>query len=316
MVLDQGYWPESGLTAPDDQALRRDVELAKRDGVQWRAQASEDRGPALSVLGGHAGPRGVGRDAERVPVHSAVGEAPYAANGRRSSNATTAIHASRPGCRSTNRGGSRICRRIPRERHYVEALYHLTKTLDPTRPVIGNDGWESVATDHHRHSRLRRPARANREAVPRRRSASAPVQARASRRPAPGARGTAAGRSAADADRVRRHRAELASEPGTWGYSVVGDRGRIRARSTSDCWRLSASSDLLAGLLLHAVHRHLSGGERPALRRSHAEDSPSSASPRRPPAGAARRAATDSSRFNCTPMPTRSGDVQAGARQA
>src|SRR5918995_1188358 len=35
----------------------------------------------------------------------------------------------------------------PHERHYVQALYHLTHTLDPTRPVIGNDGWESVATD-------------------------------------------------------------------------------------------------------------------------------------------------------------------------
>ena len=35
----------------------------------------------------------------------------------------------------------------PDERHYVQALYHLTKTLDPTRPVIGNDGWESVSTD-------------------------------------------------------------------------------------------------------------------------------------------------------------------------
>src|SRR5438874_13475376 len=35
----------------------------------------------------------------------------------------------------------------PPERHYVQALYHLTKTLDPTRPVVGNDGWESVATD-------------------------------------------------------------------------------------------------------------------------------------------------------------------------
>jgi hypothetical protein len=35
----------------------------------------------------------------------------------------------------------------PTERHYVQALYHLTRTLDPTRPVIGNDGWESVATD-------------------------------------------------------------------------------------------------------------------------------------------------------------------------
>ena len=28
-----------------------------------------------------------------------------------------------------------------------QALDHLTKTLDPTRPVVGNDGWESVATD-------------------------------------------------------------------------------------------------------------------------------------------------------------------------
>src|SRR5918912_2225231 len=33
------------------------------------------------------------------------------------------------------------------QRHYVQALYHLTKTIDPTRPVIGNDGWESIATD-------------------------------------------------------------------------------------------------------------------------------------------------------------------------
>src|SRR6185503_9928791 len=32
-------------------------------------------------------------------------------------------------------------------RSCVQALYHLTKTLDPSRPVIGNDGWESTATD-------------------------------------------------------------------------------------------------------------------------------------------------------------------------
>jgi hypothetical protein len=32
-------------------------------------------------------------------------------------------------------------------RDYVRALYHLTKTLDPSRPVVGNDGWEAVATD-------------------------------------------------------------------------------------------------------------------------------------------------------------------------
>ena len=33
------------------------------------------------------------------------------------------------------------------QRHYVQALYHLTKALDTTRPVIGNDGWEHVVSD-------------------------------------------------------------------------------------------------------------------------------------------------------------------------
>jgi hypothetical protein len=33
------------------------------------------------------------------------------------------------------------------QQHAVAALYNLTKTLDPTRPVIGNDGWESSDTD-------------------------------------------------------------------------------------------------------------------------------------------------------------------------
>jgi hypothetical protein len=36
---------------------------------------------------------------------------------------------------------------VQAHRHAVEALYHLTKTLDQTRAVIGNDGWESSATD-------------------------------------------------------------------------------------------------------------------------------------------------------------------------
>ena len=36
---------------------------------------------------------------------------------------------------------------IREHRHPVEALYHLTHTLDTTLPVIGNDGWESSATD-------------------------------------------------------------------------------------------------------------------------------------------------------------------------
>jgi hypothetical protein len=33
------------------------------------------------------------------------------------------------------------------QRSFVTALYHLTKALDPTRLVVGNDGWEQIVTD-------------------------------------------------------------------------------------------------------------------------------------------------------------------------
>src|SRR5215203_2193461 len=35
----------------------------------------------------------------------------------------------------------------PAQRHYVQALYHLTHALDPSRPVIGNDGWALFSSD-------------------------------------------------------------------------------------------------------------------------------------------------------------------------
>jgi hypothetical protein len=35
----------------------------------------------------------------------------------------------------------------PAQLDYVRALYHLTKALDPTRPVISNDGWEHADSD-------------------------------------------------------------------------------------------------------------------------------------------------------------------------
>ena len=37
--------------------------------------------------------------------------------------------------------------RSEQQQHYATALYHLTKALDPTRPVISNDGWEHTESD-------------------------------------------------------------------------------------------------------------------------------------------------------------------------
>ena len=37
--------------------------------------------------------------------------------------------------------------RSPEQQHLVRALYHLTRSVDPDRLVVGNDGWEQPVTD-------------------------------------------------------------------------------------------------------------------------------------------------------------------------
>ncbi len=146
MVLDQGYWPETGLSPPDPGALRRDVELAKAMGFNGvrKHQKLED-------------PRYLGW-ADRLGL-LVWSEMPSAYRfTRRSVERVT-----REWKEAMRRDLSHPCLVAwvpfneswgvpdlptnPAQRDYVQALYHLTKTLDPSRPVIGNDGWESVATD-------------------------------------------------------------------------------------------------------------------------------------------------------------------------
>lgn len=46
LVLDQGYWPDGGLTAPSDEALARDITLAKEagfDGARVHQRVAEER---------------------------------------------------------------------------------------------------------------------------------------------------------------------------------------------------------------------------------------------------------------------------------
>ena len=70
MVLDQGYWPESGLTAPDDDALRRDVELAKAMGFNGVRKHQKIEDPRYLYWADALGPAGLGGDAERLPLHA------------------------------------------------------------------------------------------------------------------------------------------------------------------------------------------------------------------------------------------------------
>jgi beta-galactosidase/beta-glucuronidase len=146
LVLDQGYWEESLMTAPSDEALRRDVELAKQMGFNGVRKHQKIEDPRFlywaDVLGLMVW--------EEMP--SAYRFTPKAVE-RLTKEWTEVIErdASHP-CvvvwvPFNESWGVPDLTATPAHRHCVQALYHLTKTLDPTRPVIGNDGWESTATD-------------------------------------------------------------------------------------------------------------------------------------------------------------------------
>ncbi len=146
LVLDQGYWPETGLSAPDDDAYRRDVELAKAlgfNGVRKHQKIESPRflcwADTLGLLVWEEMP-----SAYRFTKTSIERLAAEWTNAINRDISHPCIVAWVPFNESW---GVPDLPDSPAQRHYVQALYHLTKTLDPSRPVIGNDGWESVATD-------------------------------------------------------------------------------------------------------------------------------------------------------------------------
>ncbi|HEY0065291.1 MAG TPA: glycoside hydrolase family 2 TIM barrel-domain containing protein [Telluria sp.] len=146
LVLDQGYWPDTLMTAPSDDALRKDVELAKAMGFNGVRKHQKIEDPRYLYWADKLG----------LLVWE---EMPSAY--RFSPKAITRIV--REWTEAIDRDYSHPCIIVwvpfneswgvpnltstQAHRNAVEALYHLTKTLDGTRPVIGNDGWEASATD-------------------------------------------------------------------------------------------------------------------------------------------------------------------------
>jgi hypothetical protein len=146
LILDQGYWPDTLMTPPSDEALRRDVELIKAmgfNGVRKHQKIEDPRflywADVLGLLVWEEMPSAyrftrkavermtrewtevIKRDSSHPCI---VAWVPFNESWGVPNLVETAAH-----------------------RNYVLAMYHLTKTLDPIRPVISNDGWESTDTD-------------------------------------------------------------------------------------------------------------------------------------------------------------------------
>ena len=146
LILDQGYFPDGILTAPSDDDLRRDVELAKEMGFNGARKHQKVEDPrwlywadtlGFLVWGEMANSYQFSDDSVRR-ITSEWQEAV-----RRDYNHPSVV----AWVPMNESWGVPNLGTDPAQREHLLALYHLTRSLDGTRPVISNDGWEHALTD-------------------------------------------------------------------------------------------------------------------------------------------------------------------------
>jgi beta-galactosidase/beta-glucuronidase len=142
MLLDQGYWPESLLTPPSDEAMKFDIEAAKQMGFNGVRKHQKVEDPRFLYWADKLGFLVSGEMAnayEFDPAYAARFTREWIDAVERDYN-----HPSLIMWVPINESWGTPNLRDPQQQHHLRSNYMLTKSLDPTRPVIENDGWEHI----------------------------------------------------------------------------------------------------------------------------------------------------------------------------
>ncbi|MCR5255469.1 MAG: glycoside hydrolase family 2 [Acetatifactor sp.] len=146
LILDQGYWHDSHLTPPSEEALIKDIDSVMAMGYNGvrKHQKTEDERFLYWC------------DVKGLLVWSEMA-AGYALNDEAVNEFTSewmeivrqnyshpSIITWTPFNETWGLGGIKF-NKTPQ--HFSESIYHLTKVFDPMRPVIVNDGWEHTVSD-------------------------------------------------------------------------------------------------------------------------------------------------------------------------
>jgi len=146
LVLDQGYYPDSLLTSPDDDALIRDIELTKQmgfNGVRKHQKIEEERylyhADRLGLLvWGELPSAYVYTERSQQNIRRELGGMIQRDYNHPSIIVWVPINES---------WGVPDLPKSSEQRQFLDELYHLVKSLDDTRLVVSNDGWEHSTTD-------------------------------------------------------------------------------------------------------------------------------------------------------------------------
>lgn len=143
LVLDQGYWPESGLTPPSAEALRKDIELAKAMGFNGARKHQKLEDPYYCYYAEELGfltwcemPSAYRFCTEEVAAITKEWQEIIKAGRNCTSNVCYVP--------LNESWGAREIATDERQKAFARSLYYLTKTLDPTRLISTNDGFEIV----------------------------------------------------------------------------------------------------------------------------------------------------------------------------
>ena len=146
LLLDQGYWEPSLLTAPTDEDFIKDIELAKSMGFNGVRKHQKIEDPrflyhadkmGFIVWGEIAAAYVYSRKYVKRITHEWIDEILRDYN-----------HPSIVAWTPLNESWGVINIKDKKEQQsHSAAMVHLTKSLDQTRPVISNDGWEHTCTD-------------------------------------------------------------------------------------------------------------------------------------------------------------------------
>ena len=146
LVLDQGYWKESLVTAPSDEAYVKDIQMAKAMGFNGCRKHEKVEDPRFLYWADRLGFL-VWEAMSSFWFYTPEGAEAFAREWidviRRDYNHPSIVVW---GMLNESWGVQRIYSNSLQQ-SYARSLYHLAHSLDPARLVISNDGWEMVDTD-------------------------------------------------------------------------------------------------------------------------------------------------------------------------
>jgi hypothetical protein len=144
MVLDQGYWPESTITPPSDEAIQYDIKMTKEMGFNGARKHQKIEDPRFLYWADKMGLLVSGEMANAY-----LYDADYAARFTREWIEAIERDYNHPSIIMwipINESWGVHNPRDPQQQYHLKANYMLAKSLDPTRLVIENDGWEHTGT--------------------------------------------------------------------------------------------------------------------------------------------------------------------------